>query len=210
VALLETPNNLPNGLLALLGQSLDIEADLLDGTFKMTVTIPFTEAELADIGLTASHLDQLDLRFFDASTMNWELAVAGNCGNPPTCDAGATGTRFQIEGPATRPPPSSTVGDYGVLFNTITRAGYVFAVVDHWTEFGLGVRVAADLDGDWDVDGTDFLTFSICYNGAAKPPQSGCGNSHTDLDRDGDVDGFDFITFVRCFNGSNRPPKCVD
>jgi hypothetical protein len=63
-----------------------------------------------------------------------------------------------------------------------------------------------DLDGDRDVDGFDFLTFSNCYNGSNKPPLAACANARADLDRDGDVDGFDFLTFSNCYNGSNRKP----
>jgi hypothetical protein len=65
---------------------------------------------------------------------------------------------------------------------------------------------SADLDGDRDVDGFDFLTFSNCYNGSNKPPLSACSNGRADLDMDGDVDGFDFLTFSNCYNGSNRKP----
>jgi hypothetical protein len=63
-----------------------------------------------------------------------------------------------------------------------------------------------DLDGDKDVDGFDFLTFSNCYNGSNKPPLAACANGRADLDRDGDVDGFDFLTFSNCYNGSNKKP----
>ena len=34
------------------------------------------------------------------------------------------------------------------------------------------VNVDADLDEDGDVDGNDFLTFSLCFNGSLNPP--GC------------------------------------
>jgi hypothetical protein len=64
-----------------------------------------------------------------------------------------------------------------------------------------------DLDGDRDVDGNDFLTFSLCYNGALRPPQSGCANLDADLDGDGDVDGFDFTTWSLCHNGSLKRPQ---
>jgi hypothetical protein len=65
---------------------------------------------------------------------------------------------------------------------------------------------SADLDGDKDVDGFDFLTFSNCYNGSNKPALAACANRQADLDKDGDVDGFDFLTFSNCYNGSNRKP----
>jgi hypothetical protein len=67
---------------------------------------------------------------------------------------------------------------------------------------------ASDLDGDGDVDGNDFLTFSICHNGPHRPPQPECQNPWADFNDDGDVDGFDFLTFCLCFNGANNPPQC--
>ena len=65
----------------------------------------------------------------------------------------------------------------------------------------------ADLDGDRDVDGNDFLVFSLCYNGSLRAPQSGCSNSDADMDGDGDVDGFDFTTWSLCHNGSLKRPQ---
>jgi hypothetical protein len=67
--------------------------------------------------------------------------------------------------------------------------------------------INADLDGDKDVDGNDFLTFSLCYNGSLKAPQSGCSNLDADMDGDGDVDGFDFTTWSLCHNGSLKRPQ---
>jgi hypothetical protein len=66
-----------------------------------------------------------------------------------------------------------------------------------------------DLDGDKDVDGNDFLKFSLCYNGSLRPPQSGCGNPAADLDGDNDVDGFDFTTWSLCHNGSLKRPQAA-
>jgi hypothetical protein len=76
-------------------------------------------------------------------------------------------------------------------------------------EAALTVTAPGDLDRDEDVDGMDFLTFSICFNGSLHPPNPACEDSCADLDRDGDVDGEDFLTFSLCFNGSNRPPTCL-
>jgi hypothetical protein len=64
----------------------------------------------------------------------------------------------------------------------------------------------SDINGDGDVDGDDFLTFSLCYNGSLKLPQSGCQSLCSDIDGDNDVDGFDFTTFSLCYNGSLKPP----
>lgn len=79
-------------------------------------------------------------------------------------------------------PLATTIGDYGV------RDG--------------------DFDGDGDADGTDFMTFSSCFNGSLRPPKSSCQDPEADMDGDEDVDGYDFMTFSSCFNGSLRFPKC--
>lgn len=70
------------------------------------------------------------------------------------------------------------------------------------------LTVASDLDGDGDVDGHDFITFSFCFNGSLRPPKPTCETPWADLDLDGHVDGTDFMSFSSCFNGSLRPPKC--
>lgn len=64
-----------------------------------------------------------------------------------------------------------------------------------------------DLDGDVDVDLTDFGIFQACFNGPNRPPTApGC--LAADFDRDSDVDLSDFGVFQACFNGPNRPPAC--
>jgi hypothetical protein len=65
-----------------------------------------------------------------------------------------------------------------------------------------------DMDADNDVDGSDFITFSLCYNGIGKALNPGCPSSLADVDGDGDCDGIDFLTFSNCFSGSNKPSKC--
>jgi len=67
---------------------------------------------------------------------------------------------------------------------------------------------SADLDIDGDVDASDFLTFSSCFNGSLHPPSPICANPLADLDEDGDADVNDFLTFSNCFNGALHPPRC--
>jgi hypothetical protein len=69
-------------------------------------------------------------------------------------------------------------------------------------------QINADMDGDGDVDGFDFLTFANCYNGSGYPPLLTCESLFADIDGDEDVDGFDFLTFSGCYNGSSNPPHC--
>ncbi len=69
-----------------------------------------------------------------------------------------------------------------------------------------------DVDGDGDVDLTDFGVFQACFNGPNRPwpgppvDQQKC--ACLDTDKDLDVDLTDFGFFQTCFNGPNRPASC--
>lgn len=65
-------------------------------------------------------------------------------------------------------------------------------------------RVAADLNGDCDVDGDDFGLFEGCLSGEGVPAAPGCENR--DFDIDGDVDQTDFGLLQRCLSGPSQPP----
>ena len=94
------------------------------------------------------------------------------------------------------------------MFTTNSNVSHKFWIVSgNAMTYPYFPSLTEDLDGDRDVDGNDFLTFSLCYNGSLKPPQSGCANLDADLDNDGDVDGFDFTTWSLCHNGSLKRPQ---
>ncbi len=66
------------------------------------------------------------------------------------------------------------------------------------------VTLLGDVDGDFDVDLTDFNTFATCYSGSSTIPPDGCPPDWfeaCDLDNDGDVDLADFTTFSTNFTG---------
>ena len=72
--------------------------------------------------------------------------------------------------------------------------------------------VLADVDGDGDVDGTDFAFFAACFNKSNNPPRSGCSPDQIaafDFDNDNDIDGIDFTTFASCFNKTGNPPRTL-
>lgn len=70
--------------------------------------------------------------------------------------------------------------------------------------------VAADLDGDCDVDQADFNLFAACISGPTVPLNTGCQSR--DFDDDNDVDQADFGFFQRCISGENitGDPHCAD
>lgn len=85
----------------------------------------------------------------------------------------------------------------GELYICDLSGGEVFKIV--------GGNVA-DLDGDGDVDGSDFGAFAACFNGAGKLTAATCAAS--DLNGDTFVDGADYGIFAFCYNGSGNPPAC--
>lgn len=69
--------------------------------------------------------------------------------------------------------------------------------------------LAADYDGDGDVDAEDFEAFRTCATRAGVVASPAC--RARDLDGDGDVDLDDFGRFQRCYSGANVPanPACL-
>lgn len=64
--------------------------------------------------------------------------------------------------------------------------------------------IPGDIDGDGDVDLTDFATFAICYGYPVTPPAPGCSPDEAaacDLNDDGAVELNDFATFALHFSG---------
>jgi hypothetical protein len=109
------------------------------------------------------------------------------------------------------------VPEVSILLNGLAPGAFVELVVSGklvdgtpFTSAGDCVRLVppGDIDADNDVDGVDFLTFSVCYNGSLNPPRPDCVSLEADIDGDGDCDGVDFLTFVTCFSGPNKPSKC--
>ena len=64
----------------------------------------------------------------------------------------------------------------------------------------------ADLDGDGDVDQSDFGAFQLCLCGTDGYYPAGC--EWADGDSDGDVDNADVAGFLECLSGSGRPAAC--
>jgi len=67
----------------------------------------------------------------------------------------------------------------------------------------VNLPLPGDLDGDGDVDLSDFTVFQLCFGGSNSPPAPNCpAGVDADLDGDGDVDLADFLIFQKNFTGS--------
>ncbi len=144
-------------------------------------------------GLPTSGNVPLTVDFTDATTGNVDTWL---------WDFGDTGTSG-AQNPShiyTRPglyTVTLTVGDAGGSYVS-TKVGYIRAI-------------GADLDGDGDVDGSDFGRFQACMTGPAIPQDDpACVSAY--LDDDTDVDSEDFARFVKCISGANIAynPACMN
>ena len=72
--------------------------------------------------------------------------------------------------------------------------------------------VAPDLDGDGDVDSSDFTLFEACASGPGVSHSGSPTCLRADFDSDTDVDQSDFGTIQRCLSGDTVPanPLCDD
>ncbi|MGB2984787.1 MAG: hypothetical protein WBE26_02800, partial [Phycisphaerae bacterium] len=126
-----------------LGTALIIQTSLADGQFFMTVTIPFD-----DVGLGGADPLSIDLTWFDEVKGEWVLAVAGNTLPSPGNEPYMVGDRFADSGTVTPElnDLSDDLGDYGVFWKTDTLQGFVWANVDHATDFAAGIRLCSTAD----------------------------------------------------------------
>lgn len=65
--------------------------------------------------------------------------------------------------------------------------------------------VAQDLDGDSDVDSSDFVLLRACLSGSGVPHDGSPVCSEADIDDDDDVDMTDFGAMQECFTGMGIP-----
>jgi hypothetical protein len=85
-----------------------------------------------------------------------------------------------------------TPADGGILKINISLSSSN-AVSWAFKQIPVHVTLLADLDGDGDVDGSDFGILSGCITGPGGQPSPTCGSA--DLDQDGDVDLIDVSHF---------------
>jgi hypothetical protein len=187
-----------------LGKTLTVDTSLLDGEFSMTVSVPFNPDEVA---ADPCGDDGPELLWFNPSTGNWDApAVVGNTQPDRTDGTTCEDNDDPIIGCFVCGAPTGDLGDYGVYWDG--AEGYVWAIVDHASDFAAMLRsVASDYDVDGDVDLSDYGAFLTCYNGPGNPPAApDCAAA--DFDDDGDVDLSDYGEFLSCYNGPGNPPAC--
>ncbi|MHC4698611.1 MAG: hypothetical protein ACYTFA_17910, partial [Planctomycetota bacterium] len=119
------------------GRVIVVDSWLSAGELFMTVLIPF---DSDDVG--SSDPLSMDLVHYGLDRHDWELAVAGNAQPSPGHEPNVVGDRFEIVD-TTTPTLSGDLGDSGVFWNPADEEGFVWANVDHASEFAAGVAAAA-------------------------------------------------------------------
>jgi len=165
-----------------MGMTLVVDTSLSDGQFLTTITVPFTAADLDGLNWRL-----LNLQYWNGTS--WELAASGNTLNSPG-HVQREGDRFEVEDTAI-PTLSNDLGDYGVFWNQTTGQGFVWANVDHTTDFTAGLLLGFDPDGD--VDLADFAILAATWLSNDTPTAN--WNAKCDLDGSGDIGAGDLFKF---------------
>lgn len=140
------------------------------------------------------------LDYAASSSADW--FSVGPVSGSSTGEADVLNISFHVEGL----PPGSYQGTVAIAAPGASNSPQSITVYLEWT------TVAADFDGDGDVDQSDFGHFQTCLTGpqSANPLPKECENA--DLNADGSVDQSDFGEFQRCLSGASMPPSlaCED
>ncbi len=168
------PSHERSGLYRALTGTLYVDTILDDGQFFMTVTINFDKSGLTE-GL---ELSDLNVMYYDPDSQEWVLAVSMNTQHSPGHD-GPIGDRFQVVD-MIPPTPSADLGDYGVYWNPLSKTGFVWANVDHTSEFGIATAIG--VLGDFEPDGdVDFRDMSILASSWSSRPGDAAWVSHCNI-----------------------------
>jgi hypothetical protein len=132
----------------------------------------------------------------DGGALRWATVEA--FAQNPNGNAIRWGTLYNFRFTANSPPQAGAV-----TLGLFTPGEPSSVIAQTLVPTHLGGAVAGDLDGDGDVDISDFAAFAQCFGGANLPPSGSCPPGvDADFDDDGDVDIADFATFSQNFTGS--------
>jgi hypothetical protein len=190
-----------------LDTTLVVDTSLDDGQFRMTVSIPLDLDEM-NAELPANLTDPCDLdpemltlMWFNPSSGCWENTVSANIADAENPDAATCDPDPKIGCQSwCGDPVTSYLGDYGLFWNG--SSGFVWANIDHASDFAtaVGTCTPGDCDCDGDVDLSNYADWAGCLSGPAGGLGALCGCF--DLDADADVDLADFGQFQDAFTGS--------
>jgi hypothetical protein len=117
------------------------------------------------------------------------------------CDGAWQQVTYDISDVADNQPKVYIRWTMGPTDSSVTYPGWNIDDVEIWAL--VPPAEACDLDGDGDVDLSDFATFSQCFGGSMNPPAPTCpAGVDADFDDDGDVDLSDFAELSQDFTGS--------
>jgi hypothetical protein len=165
---------------------LNTETSLADGEFLATLFIPFGADDLGGVGDPLN----VNLTYYDPIAGNWALAVAANTAPSPGFLT-QYGNRV-VSGPGHGWGTTTELGDYGVYWNIVTEEGFVWANVDHSSDFGVGLALCpADCrqTPDGEVGMSDVLALLATWGAAA-------GGGPCDVDFNGVIDVPDFLALL--------------
>jgi len=138
------------GVFEAFGRTVQVETSAEDGDFLTTLIIPF---DVDDLG--GADPFSTDLMYYDVNSGTWVLAVVANT------EPNAVGQRWEETSlPSLETLNSRPLGDYGVYWDAKNQEGFVWANVDHTTDFRMARHDIPDFEPDGSIDFKDFAFFA--------------------------------------------------
>jgi hypothetical protein len=130
-------------------------------TANGTPTVNYSNVQGTWTGAGASNIDD-DPLFVDAPGGDWRLSAGSPCIDAADYSA-YSGPPLDLDGLDRDVDDPSTANTGAGALTFLDMGAYEY-------QASPTTGSQADLDDDGDVDGIDFLTFSVCFNGSLNPP----------------------------------------